>query len=195
MDPEERNMLGRIFERTAMERSRESEEIAMLKRIMDRFQGDVYSDRTPGELSQVRQREIAMAALNYGLPMPKPEGPALTYTQDQYNRFLDQHPVVNQMSPEAQREGLERMEIERRKLDIYMHPERYQMPAGSMFGVRREAYAPDIEAMRRRDADIGIRQNVNALARGLGDIYNAPDFRAAVYPYLVDMGLAVGKRR
>lgn len=35
-----------------------------------------------------------------------------------------------------------------------------------------------------------FEQNVNAMARGVQDLYNAPDFRAAAYPYLQRMGLA-----
>ena len=35
--------------------------------------------------------------------------------------------------------------------------------------------------------------NMNAMRRGIMDLFNADDFRAAMFPYLKDMGLAVGE--
>lgn len=128
-------------------------------------------------------------AENRGVPMPAPQGGY--YNREQYERMAQKYPY--QESEEQARNAILRKRFGQNLLHA---GEIEPYPAGSMLGARRAIFPFEQGPIAPQTGirDIGyLGHNLNAMARDVKELYDAPDFRKALHPYLVEYGLATGK--
>jgi hypothetical protein len=164
-----------------MPRDRAKEMEASALRRQQALLGTVPYNITPGsetegsgvqDMSGAYGQLLAGLAQNRQMPMFQPAGPNRTFTAEQYAQAVQQYPYHTVGGEDEAPKAVRGQNLELFREKFRRSPQATPDPYGSTFST-----------------------NTNAMARDIGAIFDAPDFRAAVYPYLQQLGLAVGERR